>query len=49
MKAKHKPPKDPLKALKNAARKEFGFQVTRIASNRKKYVRSREKRQRNEE
>lgn len=35
---------DSLKALKRAAREEFGFQPTRISSNRKKYARSRENR-----
>ena len=41
---KHDKPKDPVKALKRAAREEFGFQPTRIAANRTKYSRSREKR-----
>lgn len=44
MKRKGKP-RDPVKALKKAARDAFGFQVTRISENRKKYARSREKRQ----
>jgi len=44
MKPRHKPPKDAVKALKKAAREEFGMEVTRMSSNRKKYVRSREKR-----
>lgn len=35
---------DTVKALKRAAREEFGFQPTRISSNRKKYVRNRENR-----
>lgn len=36
-------PSDPVKALKRAARDEFGFEPTRISKNRKKYSRSREK------
>lgn len=44
MKSRHKQPKNPLKALKNAARDEFGFEPTRISKNQKKYSRSREKR-----
>lgn len=35
----------PVKALKRAAREEFGFEPTRISSNKTKYSRSREKRQ----
>lgn len=35
---------DSVKALKRAAREEFGFRPTRISSNRKKYTRSRENR-----
>lgn len=35
---------DSVKALKRAVREEFGFQPTRISSNRKKYARSRENR-----
>ena len=41
---KHHNPKDPIKALKRAARDEFGLQPTRIASSLAKYARSREKR-----
>ena len=37
-------PSDSLKALKSAAREEFGFEPTRISKNQKKYSRSREKR-----
>lgn len=37
-------PSDPVKALKRAARDEFGFQPTRISANKAKYSRSREKR-----
>ena len=33
-----------VKALKRAAREDFGFQPTHITSNKRKYVRSREKR-----
>lgn len=44
MKSRHNQPKNPLKALKRAARDEFGFEPTRISSNKAKYARSREKR-----
>lgn len=37
-------PSDPVKALKRAARDEFGFEPNRISKNQKKYSRSREKR-----
>lgn len=49
MKPCHKPPKDAVKALKKAAREAFGFQRVRITRNGRKYVRSREKRQRIED
>jgi len=44
MARKPRPPKTLLAALKKAAREEFGIQPTRMSKNRKKYVRSREKR-----
>ena len=34
---------NPLKALKKAARDDFGFEPPRISKNKKKYSRSREK------
>ena len=40
----HRNPKEPVKALKRAARDEFGLQPTRISSNLAKYARSRENR-----
>ena len=44
MARKPRQPKTLLAALKKAAREEFGIQPTRRTANRKKYVRSREKR-----
>ena len=35
--------RDLIKALKRAAREEYGFEPTKISSNRRKYSRSREK------
>lgn len=40
----HPSSKNAIKALKKAAREDFGFQPTRISANRKKYNRAREKR-----
>ena len=37
-------PSTPVKSLKKAAREEFGFEPTKISSNRTRYSRSREKR-----
>ena len=36
-------PKNVIKALKRAAREDFGLEPTHITSNRRKYARSREK------
>lgn len=44
MKPRHNHPKNPIRAMKKAARDEFGFGPTRISKNQKKYSRSREKR-----
>jgi len=41
--SKKRKEEDLIKALKRAARREFGMEPTRIASNKKKYARSREK------
>jgi len=40
----HRKPKSLIKALKYVAREQYGFTPTHIASNKTKYVRSREKR-----